>query len=170
MKDRLKAEKGRALSIWGDAGWGQTVKKGKYQDERFDDRLVNAAKTMIGDRWQPDPFPQWVTCVPSKSNPELVSDYAQGLAEALNLPFVPCVRKVAPNEPQKNMDNTEQQTRNLDGVFDVDRSTVRNASVLLVDDTVDSRWTLTVVAALLKEAGAGPVYPFALAKTTPTST
>ncbi|MCB1016960.1 MAG: recombinase RecQ [Acidimicrobiales bacterium] len=36
--------------------------------------------------------------------------------------------------------------------------------VLLVDDLVDSRWTLTVAGAALREAGAGPVHPFALAK------
>lgn len=170
MNEELRAEEGRALSIWGDAGWGQLVQRGKYRDGRFDERLVRAAQRMIERRWNPDPFPQWVTCVPSKNNPHLVPGYAQRLAEALNLPFVPCVRKVAENEPQKEMENTAQQTSNLDGVFDVWEKDLRPEPALLVDDTVDSRWTLTVVAALLKEAGAGPVYPFALAKTTPTST
>jgi ATP-dependent DNA helicase RecQ len=36
--------------------------------------------------------------------------------------------------------------------------------VLLVDDLVDSGWTLTVVGAALLEAGSGPVSPFVLAK------
>jgi len=36
--------------------------------------------------------------------------------------------------------------------------------VLLVDDVVDSGWTLTVGAVLLREHGSGPVYPFALAR------
>jgi ATP-dependent DNA helicase RecQ len=36
--------------------------------------------------------------------------------------------------------------------------------VLVVDDTVDSRWTITEVGARLREAGAGPVFPFALAQ------
>ncbi|HRA07635.1 MAG TPA: recombinase RecQ, partial [Propionicimonas sp.] len=35
--------------------------------------------------------------------------------------------------------------------------------VLLVDDLVDSRWTLTVAARLLRSAGAASVLPFALA-------
>jgi ATP-dependent DNA helicase RecQ len=125
---------------------------------------------MIEQRWSPDPGPEWVTCVPSNNRPELVPGFARRLAEALNLPFVACVRKIAANRPQKEMENTEQQTRNLDGVFDVNAESVRSAPSLLVDDTVDSRWTLTVVTALLKEAGAGPVYPFVLAQTTPTST
>jgi ATP-dependent DNA helicase RecQ len=36
--------------------------------------------------------------------------------------------------------------------------------VLLIDDLVDSRWTLTVAGALLRAAGSGPVLPFALAE------
>jgi ATP-dependent DNA helicase RecQ len=107
---------------------------------------------MITRRWEPEPFPEWVTCVPSNDNPDLVPEYARRLAESLDLEFIPCVRKVADNRPQKEMENTEQQTRNLDGVFDVADRQVRSDPVLLVDDTVDSRWTLTVVAALLKEA------------------
>jgi ATP-dependent DNA helicase RecQ len=35
---------------------------------------------------------------------------------------------------------------------------------LLVDDIVDSRWTLTVIGAALRAAGSGEVYPFALAQ------
>jgi len=169
MADHVRAEEGRALSIWGDAGWGKMVKEGKYENGRFSDRLVQAAKNMIQQRWKPAPMPEWVTCVPSNNRPELVPNYAARLAQALNLPFVACVQKVKANRPQKQMENSEQQTSNLDGVFAVDDSQVHAGPVLLVDDTVDSRWTLTITAALLKEAGAGPVYPFALAKTTPTS-
>jgi ATP-dependent DNA helicase RecQ len=39
--------------------------------------------------------------------------------------------------------------------------------VLLVDDMVDSGWTLTLAAVLLQYHGSGPVYPFALAKASP---
>ena len=35
--------------------------------------------------------------------------------------------------------------------------------VLLVDDLVDSRWTVTVAGQALRRAGAGGVLPFALA-------
>jgi len=35
---------------------------------------------------------------------------------------------------------------------------------LLVDDLVDSRWTLAVAAVALLDAGSGPVSPFVLAK------
>ncbi len=38
--------------------------------------------------------------------------------------------------------------------------------VLLVDDRIDTGWTMTVAAKLLREAGAPAVLPFALAVTT----
>ena len=44
---------------------------------------------------------------------------------------------------------------------------VGSGPVLLVDDLVDSRWTLTVAGSLLRGAGSGPVYPFALAVAAP---
>ena len=43
---------------------------------------------------------------------------------------------------------------------------VLNKPVLLIDDMVDSRWTLTVAGILLKMNGSGDVYPFALRATT----
>jgi len=162
MAEELKAEDGRALSMWGDAGWGQLVREGKYETDRFDDRLVEAAREMIDERWNPDPAPKWVTCVPSNNRPELVPGYAERLAGALNLSFHACVQKVRDNASQKHMENTEQQAKNLNGVFDVDEN-IPSGPVLLVDDTVDSGWTLTVVAALLRETGSGPVHPFVLA-------
>jgi phosphoribosylpyrophosphate synthetase len=38
-------------------------------------------------------------------------------------------------------------------------------AMLLVDDMVDSRWTMTIAAYLLLKNGSGPVYPLALAST-----
>jgi ATP-dependent DNA helicase RecQ len=35
--------------------------------------------------------------------------------------------------------------------------------VLLVDDFLDTGWTFTAVTRLLRRAGAGEIYPFALA-------
>ncbi|HBL10023.1 MAG TPA: ATP-dependent DNA helicase RecG [Cyanobacteria bacterium UBA11162] len=162
IRDNLKAEAGRALSLWGDAGWGELVKKGKYQDDRFDDALVQGAFEMI-QRWHPQPFPTWVTCVPSLNRPELVPNFAGRLANKLGLPFVPVVRKIRPNKQQKEMSNSYQQAHNLDGVFEVDAWEGMKDAVFLVDDMVDSRWTFTAIAALLKRAGSGAVFPLALA-------
>ncbi|MGB3208730.1 MAG: RecQ family ATP-dependent DNA helicase [Crinalium sp.] len=162
IKKELKAETGRALSLWGDAGWGELVKKGKYEDNQFDDALVQAAVEMI-QRWQPQPYPTWVTCIPSLNRLDLVPNFANKLANKLNLPFLPVVQKVRQNQLQKSMSNSYQQAHNLDGVFKINSLQVKKGAVLLVDDIVDSRWTFTVVAALLRQAGSGKVFPLALA-------
>lgn len=163
IRDNLKAEPGRALSVWGDAGWGELVRQEKYQDNRFDDVLVQGAIEMIQQRWHPQPFPSWVTCVPSLNRPELVPNFAQRLADKLGLPFLAVVRKVRPTQLQKTLSNSYQQAHNLDGAFMVDPWQGITGSVFLVDDVVDSRWTLSVVAALLRRAGSGLVFPLALA-------
>ncbi|GIW01513.1 MAG: ATP-dependent DNA helicase RecQ [Roseiflexus sp.] len=159
----LMAEEGRALCIWGDAGWGELVKRGKQIDGRFDNALIDALVELVRQRWLPEPAPGWVTCVPSLTHPTLVADMAQRLAQRLGLPFVAAVRKVRPTEPQKRMQNGFQQAHNIAGAFVVDRWSGIDGPVLLVDDMVDSGWTFTVVAALLREAGSGPVFPLALA-------
>ena len=75
-----------------------------------------------------------------------------------------CVIKTKDNKPQKTMENTFWQKRNLDGAFSVNVDEIpENSNFLLVDDIVDSRWTLTIIGALLREAGAKKVLPFCLA-------
>jgi ATP-dependent DNA helicase RecQ len=101
--------------------------------------------------------------VPSVSTPGAVRDVAVRLAAALGLEFREMVRATRPALRQADMENSAQQVRNVLGAFAVD-GVIADAPVLLVDDTVDSRWTLTVVGAALREAGAGPVYPYVLAK------
>ncbi len=157
----LRAETGRILSRWGDAGWGQLVAADKHAGY-FRDELVHAVVEMLNDRWRPTPRPAWVTCVPSLNNATLVPDFARRLADALGLPFKPVVKKVKANEPQKVQQNRFHQCRNLDGVFGIDEP-VPTGPVLLVDDVIDSAWTLTITAALLRRAGSGPVWPCALA-------
>jgi ATP-dependent DNA helicase RecQ len=160
---QLRAQEGRILSRWGDAGWGGLVRDGKHADH-FGDELVEAVAAMFEERWQPSPAPTWVTCVPSRRHPELVPDFARRLADRLALPFVEAVTKERDNEPQKLQENSYHQCRNLDGAFGV-VDVRRGEPVLLVDDMVDSTWTLAIISALLLRAGSGPVWPVALAST-----
>jgi len=161
LPQNLRAQTGRILSRWGDAGWGQIVAEDKHHGH-FRDQLVDAVVEMISERWQPEPLPEWVTCVPSRNRPDLVPSFAERLAAALGLPFAPIVAKVKDNEPQKAQQNRFHQCRNLDGAFAI-QGAVPNGPVLLIDDVVDSGWTLTVVSALLRGSGSGPVWPLALA-------
>ena len=156
-----RAETGRALCLWGDAGWGEMVKRGKQMDRRFANDLVAACASLVR-RWKPNPQPRWVTSIPSLRNPGLVSDFAQRLAGALELPFRPVLVKTEDRPPQKNMQNSVQQAHNVAGSFAVARTDIPATPVLLVDDIVGSRWTFTVGAWLLRRNGSGRVWPLAL--------
>ena len=164
----LMVSEGRALSLWGDAGWGHMVREDKYQAGRFRDELVEGCLQML-EIWQPDPKPAWVTCIPSLKHTALVPDFAQRLAVRLGLPFSACLCKVRQNEQQKTMHNSYMQAKNLDGAFEVDKSAMLEGPVLLLDDMVDSRWTFTVAGAILRLAGCPAVMPMALALNSPRS-
>ncbi len=156
-------EPGRALARYGDAGWGRRVALGKSQAGRFDDELVTASMALILDRWRPDPWPAWVTAVPSASHPALVGDFAARLAARLGLPYADAMTTLHGAPAQKEMQNSVRQAENAQRKLAVEGDEVRRGPVLLVDDIVDSRWTLTVAGSLLREHGSGPVFPFALA-------
>jgi ATP-dependent DNA helicase RecQ len=196
IPEELRAQPGRVLCIYGDSGWGREVARGKYETGRFSEVVVKAAAELIRTKWNPDPAPAWVTAIPSESHAELVRDFAQRLAAGLGLPFVAALYKRHGARPQKEMQNSAMQLRNVLKAFQVlavpDQAPagvaglmrgierlVRQARlpeptaplpcrpVLLVDDMVDSGWTLTLASVLLRHHGSGPVYPFALAKASP---
>jgi ATP-dependent DNA helicase RecQ len=164
IKSEYQAEEGRVLCLWGDSGWGELVRQGKYTQNYFPDELVRACKQLV-DEWKLDPAPTWVTCIPSLRHPKLVPVFAERLAVALGLPFYPLLVKTDARRPQKEMENSSQQALNVDGSLKISVEQLPEGSVLLVDDTVDSRWTLTVAAYLLRVQGSGHVYPLALADT-----
>lgn len=160
----LQAEPGRALSVYGDAGWGGLVFQGKYKLHRFPDELIPACARLIKE-WNPDPAPEWITCIPSLRHPDLVPDFARRLAAALELPFHPVLIRLEERPEQKHMANSVQQARNMDGALDLAMQKLPPTAVLLIDDMVDSRWTMTVAAWLLRSHGSGRVFPFALSLT-----
>jgi ATP-dependent DNA helicase RecQ len=159
-KIALPNEEGRALSVEGDAGWGREVAAGKVAGD-FSDALVSAAAELVRDRWRPQPAPRWVTAVPSAGHPTLVSDFARRLAAELGLPYRD-VLAAAPAPEQRTMENSAQQLRNVAAALSR-AGPPADAPVLLVDDLVDSRWTLTYAGWLLREAGVPAVHPLALA-------
>lgn len=167
QQHQLAHKPGRALCRWGEAGWGEIAMKGKHEG-KFDPRLVGAAAKLIHQRWNPNPFPEWITFIPSHQHPELVSSFAYQLAEQLGIPCKDVIKKKRKNLPQKSMENSDFRCRNLDGAFEV-VSEIPEGPLLLIDDAVDSGWSFAVTAALLRKAGSGPVFPFAVMSTSTTA-
>jgi len=159
----LQNAPGRSLCYYGDAGWGKIVQIGKYREGHFPDKLVNAAANIIRDVWNPEPFPAWVTAIPSCRHPHLVPDFAARLAESLGIPFHLVLTRTSEAPEQKTMQNSTMQARNVVGTITIQKP-IPAGPVLLVDDIVDSGWTLTFAGYLLMKSGSGTVLPFTLAQ------
>jgi len=161
--ERLQAQEGLALSRWRDGIWGDLVADGK-RGNAFSDDLIAPMVKMI-NTLSVEQQPTWLTYVPSLRHPDLVKNFAHKLAAALSIRCSDAVTMAELRPAQKEMENSYRQSGNLDGAFNLDQSQIVSEPVFLFDDAIDSRWTLTVVTALLKRQGVGNVYPIALTST-----
>ncbi len=157
----LQLEPGRALAFLGDGGWGGLVRD-QRADENFSDELVDALVRLVRN-WEPSPRPKWVTAVPSRRAPTLVASLAERVAAGLRLPYRASLELARDTEPQTRMENSAQQHANVSGAFST-LEPLPTGAVLLVDDIVDSRWTLTEAGAMLRGAGVDAVVPLTLAQ------
>jgi len=156
---------GIALCGYYDTGWSSLVKRGRFEANVYSDELVKESVALLQAHFTTlDAPPLWVTAVPSLRRPTLVPNFAARLASGLGLPFKPVLQHVKQHPEQSSLRNSFQQVMNIYNVFKV-QSEVASTSVLLVDDIADSKWTLTVIGALLRKNGSGLVYPYVLATT-----
>ncbi|HQE32847.1 MAG TPA: phosphoribosyltransferase, partial [Propionibacteriaceae bacterium] len=110
--------------------------------------------------------PSVVVSVPSIGRPQLVASLAEGLASVGRLDNVGPLDLNPSAGPLNHQVNSAFRVADVWERFAVPpgmAAAVTGNVVLLVDDQVDSRWTMTVAARLLRRAGAAAVLPFALA-------
>lgn len=118
------------------------------------------------DAWRPDV--EGVVLIPSTTRPGLVEHLARGVAAHLGVPVVGEVR-ADPGVPAGRHDvNSAQRLAGVGRRLSLALSPAALAGlpgrrVLLIDDRVDSGWTMTVAARLLRRAGAAEVLPLTLA-------
>lgn len=155
-------EEGLVLCSYGNSGYGKFVKEGKYKDEYFSDTLVDASFELLKDYVKENNI-KYLTFIPSLRRPTLVSDFSRRLAKKLNLEYIECLYKKENTSEQKTMENSFMQFKNVEKGLGIKTSV--NKNILLVDDMIDSKWTLTYACYLLREHGDCNVYPFALCDT-----
>lgn len=156
-----RLEEGRSLTRFDDSGTGLVVLQHKREQRELPLEIVEAFAQMI-KQWAPAPAPTWITFVPTlNESRQFVPRLAQSLGEKLRLPVYPVIKKLRTTQPQKLMENSPQQVNNVLGAYEINRKPA-GEPVLLVDDVIDSRWTVTVIGDLLRQAGSGPVYPVSL--------
>jgi ATP-dependent DNA helicase RecQ len=167
IPETQRAEPGRALGEATDAGWGPLLADLLSRDQPLPHPVIEGLTRLLG-RWEWEQPPTWLTFVPSRTRPTLVGDLADHAGRLLGLPVHAVVQRVRPHaRPQAELANSFHQYHNAHEAFAV-TGTVPDGPVLLVDDVRGSGWTLTSVAGLLRDAGAGPVHPLTLLSGWPT--
>jgi ATP-dependent DNA helicase RecQ len=162
-----RAEPGRVLGEATDAGWGPLLADLLAGDQPLPHPVVEGLRRLLG-RWGWAQPPAWVTFVPSRRRPTLIGDLAGQAGRLLGVPVHPVIGRARPEaRPQAELANSFHQYHNAHDAFAL-TGTVPGGPVLLVDDVRSSGWTLTTVARLLRDAGAGPVHPLALLSGWPT--
>jgi ATP-dependent DNA helicase RecQ len=158
---------GRAVARLTDLGWGQRLRGVFANDAPASEDLLRACVEVLRD-WGWDERPVGVVAMPSRGRPQLVASVAQGIASIGRLPFLGTLDLVDGGPTGEPGGNSAFRLAGVWDRFAVGPSlaaALRDADgpVLLVDDLVDSRWTMTVAAQTLRQAGADAVLPFALA-------
>jgi ATP-dependent DNA helicase RecQ len=148
---------GRAVAFADDPAWRDLIAEVGGPDGAPSDELRGALVDVLS-RWarEWDERPVAVVPMPSRSHPERVAGMAAHVASVGRLPLVDVLRVTGPAAAAEVASGV--RVRQLLAGLTVDGA-VPPGPVLLVDDTARSTWTLTVAAALLRDAGAGPVLP-----------
>ncbi len=166
-----RAEEGRAVARLTDLGWGGALRElfaAGAPDAPVSDALLGACVQVLKD-WPWSERPVAVVSMPSRSRPQLVDSLARGLARIGRLQDLGSLDAVGEGPRHGSGGNSVYRLADVWGTVGVGPDLAERIAqvglgpILLVDDRVDSRWTLTVAARELRRGGAGAVLPFALA-------
>ncbi len=128
------------------------------------DALLGACVRVLKD-WDWAERPAAVVNIPSRSKPLLVDSFARGIARIGQLEDLGSVDLVGDGPRGEPGGNSAYRLAGVWGAFAVGPELAERLKaldgkpVLLIDDRVDSRWTMTVVGRELRRNGAGPVLP-----------
>ncbi|MGI5180655.1 DEAD/DEAH box helicase [Dactylosporangium sp. CA-152071] len=163
---------GRAIGRLSDLGWGDKLRRllaapdAPLPDDIFAGVVATLTEWAKGDeRWPARPV--GVVVLGSQSTPVLLESLGARIAEVGRMPLLGTVQP-AHTADAVSRTNSAQRVRALHTAFTVPpelaaRLGTLDGPVLLVDDLVDTGWTMAIAGRLLLRAGAPAVLPFALA-------
>jgi ATP-dependent DNA helicase RecQ len=163
IAESARAEPGRALALAEDPAWLDAVAGALREDRAVPAEVFDGLVGLLSRWGWPAGRPTWVTWVPSRGHGALLADLAGRLAELGRMTVASPLRADGPGLQRDAATTVDSARLALSRLSVADE--VLGGPVLLLDDTTRSGFTLTVAAAVLREAGAGPVYPLVLHKT-----
>ena len=164
-------EPGRAVARLTDLGWGGVLRElfsPGVDDAPVTDELLGACVRVLKD-WGWAERPAAVVSMPSRSHPQLVDSLARGIARIGRLEDLGSLDLVGEGSRGGPGGNSAYRLADVWGTFGVGAELASGLAglggkpVLLVDDRIDSRWSMTAAARELRRHGAGSVLPLALA-------
>ncbi|MFB4317965.1 RecQ family ATP-dependent DNA helicase [Actinomadura sp. 21ATH] len=161
-----QAEPGRALGRLTDIGWGNRLRElFAGPDTEISADMFDAVVKVLA-AWDWEARPAGVVAIGSRSRPALVGSLGRRLAQIGRLPYLG--EFVPLGEPGPRRHNSAQRLRSVWHALalpDDVAAAVRDAGgpVLLVDDRIETGWTMTVATRALRDAGAPAVLPLVLA-------
>jgi ATP-dependent DNA helicase RecQ len=168
------AEPGRALGRLTDIGWGAALRallSEQAPDGPVTGQLADAMVQVLAS-WDWRQRPAAVVAMPSRTRPDLITSLGQRIAAIGRLPYLGTLGYATEDGPGPRRHNSAQRLATLwralvvpDELRDA-LASHGDGPVLLVDDQIDTGWTMTVAAMRLRDAGAPGVLPLALAVTT----
>ena len=160
-----QAEEGRALARLTDLGWGGTMRElfaAGAADAPIPPNVLAACVRVLAE-WGWAERPIAVVAMPSRSKPQLVATLARGIADLGRIPLLGSLDLVDGGPTGGPGGNSAFRLAGVWQRLSAAGLDIPAGPVLLVDDLVDSRWTMTVAAREMRRAGASGVLPFALA-------
>jgi ATP-dependent DNA helicase RecQ len=165
IKPTEAAEDGRVLARFTDIGWGPRLRELCHGPDREVPDDVFAACVKVLSSWQWTTRPVGVAVVGSSTRPRLVTSLGERFAQIGRLDMLGQLTSLSIGPRPANSARRLAQlwpSLEVSEPLRIQLSVVEGP-VLLVDDFVDSGWTMTLAARLLRQAGAPAVLPFALA-------
>lgn len=142
---------------------GKLVQVGKNVDIVFSRVLVDKSVEFLRDKVEEYQI-DLIVAVPSLRTKDLVPNFARKVARGLGIEYQEAIIKTVNSPKQNTQMNSAMQYENVVGTFDIDDTRIQGRKILLVDDMVESKWTLTVISSELLKEGAGCVFPFVLTR------
>ncbi|GAA0939770.1 RecQ family ATP-dependent DNA helicase [Pseudonocardia zijingensis] len=156
------AAPGRVIGRLSDIGWGTRLRELVGGDDVPVPGEVLDACVRVLAGWGWEERPVGVIGVGSRTRPHQLEHLARRIADIGRLPLLGTLVPAGPR-PEEHA-NSPQRLAAVWSAFEPPEFPVPAGPVLLVDDMIDSGWTATVAARLLRRAGASAVLPFALAQ------
>ncbi|PWB98287.1 RecQ family ATP-dependent DNA helicase [Salinibacterium hongtaonis] len=179
VKGRIAAAErpleGRALARLTDLGWGGTLRElfapGSPDAPASAALIAACVRVLAGWGWKERPAA--IVTMPSRRHPQLIESVAAGLSQAGRLPHLGSLEYLKGGPEGEPGGNSAYRLAGVWGRIGVPdaladdlaglAATKPDSPILLIDDLVDSRWTITVASRALRQSGAAGVLPFALA-------